>query len=84
MGATPTRYMGGQAVMDGVMMRGEQVWAVAVRREDGGIEVRVFQDDVWIAPTQLEDRLLEGPPGGPKPGASGTPATHISPREPTP
>ena len=27
--------------MDGVMMRGEHVWAVAVRRDDGGIEIRV-------------------------------------------
>ena len=25
------RYMGGQAVMEGVMMRGERTWAVAVR-----------------------------------------------------
>ena len=47
MGATPTRYMGGQAVMDGVMMRGEQVWAVAVRREDGGIEIRVDDAPHW-------------------------------------
>lgn len=30
------RY-GGQAVLEGVMMRGEQRWAVAVRRPDGGI-----------------------------------------------
>jgi len=42
-----TRYMGGQAVMDGVMMRGEQVWAVAVRREDGGIELRVEDAPHW-------------------------------------
>jgi uncharacterized protein YqhQ len=39
--------MGGQAVMDGVMMRGEQVWAVAVRREDGTIELRVEDAPHW-------------------------------------
>ena len=47
MGATPTRYMGGQAVMDGVMMRGVDVWAVAVRRSDGGIELRVEDAPHW-------------------------------------
>ena len=25
------RYMGGQAVVEGVMMRGERTWAIAVR-----------------------------------------------------
>jgi uncharacterized protein YqhQ len=39
--------MGGQAVMDGVMMRGESVWAVAVRREDGGIELRTGDAPHW-------------------------------------
>ena len=29
---------GGQAVLEGVMMRGPSWWAVAVRRPDGGIE----------------------------------------------
>ena len=33
--------MGGQAVFEGVMMRGPDCWAVAVRRPDGGIELRV-------------------------------------------
>src|SRR5919197_1450547 len=31
--------VGGQAVLEGVMMRGVSVWAVAVRKPDGGIEV---------------------------------------------
>lgn len=31
--------IGGQAVFEGVMMRGDRRWAVAVRRPDGGIEV---------------------------------------------
>lgn len=30
---------GGQAVMEGVFMRGNSHWAVAVRRKDGGIEI---------------------------------------------
>ena len=31
--------VGGQAVLEGVMMRGVSTWAVAVRKPDGGIEV---------------------------------------------
>src|SRR3954467_6057740 len=31
--------LGGQAVLEGVMMRGVSVWAVAVRKPDGEIEV---------------------------------------------
>jgi uncharacterized protein YqhQ len=31
--------VGGQAVLEGVMMRGISVWAVAVRRPDGGVEI---------------------------------------------
>jgi uncharacterized protein YqhQ len=33
------RFYGGQAVVEGVMMRGRDVWAVAVRRPDGAIHV---------------------------------------------
>lgn len=32
--------IGGQAVMDGVMMRGPRSWAVAVRRRDGSISIQ--------------------------------------------
>jgi uncharacterized protein YqhQ len=32
--------VGGQAVLEGVMMRGVAVWSVAVRKPDGSIEVR--------------------------------------------
>jgi len=32
-------YYGGQAVLEGVMMRGQDAWAVAVRRPDGDIYV---------------------------------------------
>ncbi len=32
-------YYGGQAVVEGVMMRGARTWAVAVRRPDGGVYV---------------------------------------------
>ncbi|MHB8510180.1 MAG: DUF1385 domain-containing protein [Candidatus Dormibacteria bacterium] len=39
--APPTPFFyGGQAVLEGVMMRGPQSWAVAVRRPDGGIALR--------------------------------------------
>ena len=34
-----TRRSGGQAVLEGVMMRGVSTWAVAVRKPDGEIEV---------------------------------------------
>lgn len=36
----PGAAVGGQAVMDGVMMRGPHSWAVAVRRHDGTIAVQ--------------------------------------------
>lgn len=36
---------GGQAVVEGVMMRGRDVWAVAVRRPDGGIHVESHDID---------------------------------------
>jgi uncharacterized protein YqhQ len=41
------RYMGGQAVMEGVMMRGERTWAVAVRTLDGDIEVETHEAPRW-------------------------------------
>jgi uncharacterized protein YqhQ len=41
------RYMGGQAVVEGVMMRGEHSWAVAVRMPEGGIEIDVHDAPVW-------------------------------------
>ncbi len=41
------RYMGGQAVVEGVMMRGSSTWAVAVRRPDGEIEVVVNDAANW-------------------------------------
>jgi uncharacterized protein YqhQ len=43
----PPRYMGGQAVMEGVMMRGESSWAVAVRKPDGTIDVEVNEAPSW-------------------------------------
>ena len=36
---------GGQAVIEGVMMRGADHWAVAVRRPDGGIHVESHEID---------------------------------------
>src|SRR5688572_18579714 len=32
-------FYGGQAVIEGVMMRGQRTWAVAVRRPDGSIYI---------------------------------------------
>ena len=46
--STPTpRYMGGQAVMEGVMMRGEHSWAVAVRTPEGDIEIEAHEAPHW-------------------------------------
>ncbi len=39
--------MGGQAVIEGVMMRGVTTWAVAVRTPDGDIEVAVHDVPGW-------------------------------------
>jgi uncharacterized protein YqhQ len=45
--ADEPRYMGGQAVMEGVMMRGEKTWAVAVRTPEGEIETVVHDAPNW-------------------------------------
>jgi uncharacterized protein YqhQ len=45
--ADEPRYMGGQAVVEGVMMRGESAWAVAVRTPDGVIELEVHDAPRW-------------------------------------
>jgi uncharacterized protein YqhQ len=45
--APEARYVGGQAVMEGVMMRGATTWAVAVRTEDGDIKVEVHDAPAW-------------------------------------
>ena len=37
--------VGGQAVLEGVMMRGVGIWAVAVREPEGEIEIRTFPLD---------------------------------------
>jgi uncharacterized protein YqhQ len=41
------RYMGGQAVLEGVMMRGATTWAIAVRTPDGEINVDVREAPDW-------------------------------------
>src|SRR5215467_936356 len=41
------RYMGGQAVLEGVMMRGATKWAVAVRTPDDEIKVDVRDVPGW-------------------------------------
>jgi uncharacterized protein YqhQ len=45
--ADQPRYMGGQAVVEGVMMRGATTWAVAVRNPEGGIDVEVHDAPSW-------------------------------------
>jgi len=45
--ADEPRYVGGQAVIEGVMMRGESVWAVAVRTPDGEIDLSVHDVPGW-------------------------------------
>src|SRR5436190_2176444 len=45
--STSPRYMGGQAVMEGVMMRGERSWAVAVRTPEGDIEIETHEAPTW-------------------------------------
>ena len=45
--ADQPRYMGGQAVVEGVMMRGETSWAVAVRNPDGDIDIEVHEAPRW-------------------------------------
>lgn len=39
--------LGGQAVLEGVMMRGVTTWSVAVRRPDGEVEVTTRTIDPW-------------------------------------
>jgi uncharacterized protein YqhQ len=41
------RYMGGQAVLEGVMMRGASKWAIAVRTPEGEIAVDVREVPGW-------------------------------------
>src|ERR671934_1150701 len=40
--------VGGQAVLEGVMMRGVSTWAVAVRKKDGEIDVQSFPLVSWL------------------------------------
>ena len=47
MSDAPPRAMGGQAVIEGVMMRGERQWAVAARLPDGEIVVDVHDVPGW-------------------------------------
>lgn len=46
MGVPEQPYVGGQAVIEGVMMRAPRSMAIAVRRTDGSIVVR---EDAWIS-----------------------------------
>jgi uncharacterized protein YqhQ len=46
--ATRDAPVGGQAVIEGVMMRGVSTWAVAVRRPDGEIDVSSYPLVSWL------------------------------------
>lgn len=54
--AAEARY-GGQALLEGVMMRGPDAWAVAVRRADGGIHTEAHDID----PMSRRVRVLRWP-----------------------
>ena len=41
----PNHFYGGQAVVEGVMMRGREVWAVAVRRPEGDLHIESHDID---------------------------------------
>jgi uncharacterized protein YqhQ len=43
--ARPDHLYGGQAVIEGVMMRGADHWAVAVRKPDGGVHIESHEID---------------------------------------
>lgn len=45
--APDPRYVGGQAVVEGVMMRGATTWAVAVRSENGEIVTQLNEAPGW-------------------------------------
>jgi uncharacterized protein YqhQ len=47
--ADAPRYVGGQAVIDGVMMRGSSSWAVAARLPDGRVVSTVREAPAWAA-----------------------------------
>jgi uncharacterized protein YqhQ len=47
--ASTNAFYGGQAVVEGVMMRGRDVWAVAVRRPEGDIHVESHDIDSVVA-----------------------------------
>jgi len=47
LGAQRDAPVGGQAVLEGVMMRGVSTWAVAVRKESGEIDVQSFPLVSW-------------------------------------
>jgi uncharacterized protein YqhQ len=46
--ATKDAPVGGQAVIEGVMMRGVRHWAVAVRKEDGTIDTEVHEFETAV------------------------------------
>ena len=62
----PASTVGGQAVIEGVMMRAPGAWAVAVRRPDGLIEAIRNEEGVTLADVMIKtvnqdgDEVLSG------------------------
>ena len=52
--------VGGQAVLEGVMMRGERTWAIAVRTPEGAIEVVTHEAPTWAERWKMWKNLPKG------------------------
>ncbi len=70
------RYMGGQAVLEGVMMRGASTWAVAVRDPDGAIKVDVREVPGW-AERYRDIPVVRGRDGSRRVARARVPRAHV-------
>lgn len=57
---TPSPTYGGQALIEGVLMRGRWLSAMAARRPDGGLEVKVDPNGAWAAPRLRRIPVIRG------------------------
>ena len=56
--------VGGQAVIEGVMMRGKHFWSLAVRRPDKTISSRVFKNSSITLSGSSEKKCIDVPKSG--------------------
>jgi uncharacterized protein YqhQ len=57
----PNHFYGGQAVVEGVMMRGRDIWAIAVRKPDGSLHIESHRiDSVAARHPVLTKPILRG------------------------